>query len=797
MSEEEKEAKAQKKVEKEKNTQATQDALETGARAAATFFGGPGAGKLADIGLHLPHVRLLFKGAAKVANRVPGVATTTRRAQSSGALKAVDAVAGGIPKFKAGPGVNGAAGSVLGGKSANNIVPKDSRKSLISGGIQANSGQQSSIVNSKTAEGWGESNHLKGGLKSTPSNLLHEGSPSSNKNGTKKAAFLLDNKKSFLEPKKKKIMLIGGAIAIILFPVFIMFMFVGNSSSYGSNVITKVAEGEDAGDIYKNEYSNYCEEEECTEEQKEIIESQSKFFERLDTVGNDYNLTAKQKQIIYETILYGYDIEDLIEGKAFEIDDENEDENKQENVYETEKDTIKFLAKKFDDSEDSYYNFLLTEDYFETKSNYFSAYASYARRENLDSNNIESWTDNEKVEVRKRIIKSIKTNVASEFPEKGNNYTSHLVSQNNYFWWPIGGEDKPLYTGISSSYGYRTNPITGEKQSFHNGIDIPAVINTPVIASQSGTVTATNNTCATSNSTGCGSGYGNRVEITDINGNINLYGHLAKDSIIVKVGDQVLQGQQIAGVGSSGNSTGPHLHFTIKINGQAVNPLDYVDPNNPRPKSSGRLNYNYSAYSSTEFATLLKNYYSRDKVCNSSSKQYVNGCNSFKSEILNNNGANILYEVASSYNINPELVVIRSMVEGYSPGTHYNYFGFTCYNTASIESCTKFSSFESSMNSFFKNLSQYTSLENMSEHYAGLGDYWYTQRSWGLGGCIYAEYIYPDGVPDRVKEICAYPEDFCTKYNTKNCFKTTDEDKAAFTAFQVRKMEEVAEKVFG
>lgn len=766
MSEEEKEAKAQKKVEKEKNTQATQDALETGARAAATFFGGPVAGKLARIGTRLPPVRLLTKGAAKVANHVPGVATTTRRAQSSGALKAVDAVAGGSPKFKVGSGVKGATGSVLGGKSANN-----ERDFSVDGGQQS-------------------SKSLKPGLDQNNSNQDKTTKTFRNKKNKKKTLIIIITIASLLFAGSVLI----SVIAEVASPIVKIVEFIEDIFDSDEDELT-----DDEKELIEDSYKEYLcgdkDDDDCIARYESFIESQEDFMERFKTVSKKYNLTKRQQVILYQTIIFGYPMEEIMPGEVYNIDKSTDDEN----VYEKENDTIETLAELFDGSEETYYNNLIEEDFFDDRKPCHNYYKEYADSNGLNPDNIDSWEPSDKHEVRKNIVKEIKS-MSSEYLDSGKKQTTselHVVSNNAYYWWPIGGEDKPLYTGISSSYGYRTNPITGEKQSFHNGIDIPAVINTPVIASQSGTVTATNNTCATSNSTGCGSGYGNRVEITDINGNINLYGHLAKDSIIVKVGDQVLQGQQIAGVGSSGNSTGPHLHFTIKINGQAVNPLDYVDPNNPRPKSSGRLNYNYSAYSSTEFATLLKNYYSRDKVCNSSSKQYVNGCNSFKSEILNNNGANILYEVASSYNINPELVVIRSMVEGYSPGTHYNYFGFTCYNTASIESCTKFSSFESSMNSFFKNLSQYTSLENMSEHYAGLGDYWYTQRSWGLGGCIYAEYIYPDGVPDRVKKICAYPEDFCTKYNTKNCFKTTDEDKAAFTAFQVRKMEEVAEKVFG
>ena len=97
------------------------------------------------------------------------------------------------------------------------------------------------------------------------------------------------------------------------------------------------------------------------------------------------------------------------------------------------------------------------------------------------------------------------------------------------------------------------------------------------------------------------------------------------------------------------------------------------------------------------------------------------------------------------------MVIARSMVEGYSPGTNYNYFGYRCFNTGGIAACSKFTSFESSMDTFFNNISsRYDSVESMMSKYAFLGQYWYTGVHWGWGGCAYAKYIYPDGIPDRV-----------------------------------------------
>ena len=99
----------------------------------------------------------------------------------------------------------------------------------------------------------------------------------------------------------------------------------------------------------------------------------------------------------------------------------------------------------------------------------------------------------------------------------------------------------------------------------HRGIDFPAPQGTPVMAAESGTVT----TVLYSNKS-----YGNRVIIDHCNGISTLYGH--NSSIGVSLGQKVSKGQTIAGVGSTGRSTGNHVHFEIRINGKPINPTSYV-----------------------------------------------------------------------------------------------------------------------------------------------------------------------------------------------------------------------------
>lgn len=126
------------------------------------------------------------------------------------------------------------------------------------------------------------------------------------------------------------------------------------------------------------------------------------------------------------------------------------------------------------------------------------------------------------------------------------------------FKWPVPG-----HTSLTSLYGMRVHPITGAYK-LHTGIDISAGIGTSFVAAANGIVTkATYNTA-----------YGNMVIIDHGGGVQTLYAH--GDEIIAKVGQTVKAGDEILKVGSTGYSTGPHAHFEIRINGQTVNPLDYL-----------------------------------------------------------------------------------------------------------------------------------------------------------------------------------------------------------------------------
>ncbi|NKX52953.1 M23 family metallopeptidase [Arthrobacter mobilis] len=117
----------------------------------------------------------------------------------------------------------------------------------------------------------------------------------------------------------------------------------------------------------------------------------------------------------------------------------------------------------------------------------------------------------------------------------------------------------------SSGFGYRVNPVTGAAGEFHNGLDFAHPCGTPVRAARPGKVTEASSTPY---------GYGNRIVVDHGNGVKTTYNHL--QTISVRQGQQVSAGQKIAGLGTTGNSTGCHLHFEVMVKGKAVDPKGWL-----------------------------------------------------------------------------------------------------------------------------------------------------------------------------------------------------------------------------
>ena len=124
----------------------------------------------------------------------------------------------------------------------------------------------------------------------------------------------------------------------------------------------------------------------------------------------------------------------------------------------------------------------------------------------------------------------------------------------------------PIVDGwFSSNFGWRIDPFSGQK-AFHEGIDFPANVGTPIVAAASGKVIFAD----------VHPQYGKMIEIDHGNGLVSRYAHASK--LLVKEGDLVVRGQEIARVGATGRATGPHLHFEVRLNGAPQNPARFLQP---------------------------------------------------------------------------------------------------------------------------------------------------------------------------------------------------------------------------
>ncbi len=119
---------------------------------------------------------------------------------------------------------------------------------------------------------------------------------------------------------------------------------------------------------------------------------------------------------------------------------------------------------------------------------------------------------------------------------------------------------------INNEFGFRRNPFGGRTYEFHAGMDIDGERGDSVIAAASGTIIKAE----------WQGGYGNMIEIDHGNGLVTRYAHLSK--IEISIGDAVRRGQLIGLVGSTGRSTGPHLHYELRLNDKAINPRRFLPP---------------------------------------------------------------------------------------------------------------------------------------------------------------------------------------------------------------------------
>ena len=200
-------------------------------------------------------------------------------------------------------------------------------------------------------------------------------------------------------------------------------------------------------------------------------------------------------------------------------------------------------------------------------------------KESLEEKRVAQVTKTQELSIasqeQKKVVNAINADVNATFAmleemeaeaESLNNEIKRLQAAQNSgntaapsaYVWPCPSSKK-----ITSKYGYRIHPIQGTRK-LHTGMDIGAKTGTPIVAAASGTVIMAKYY----------GGYGNCIIVDHGGGMSTLYAHMS--AFVAKNGDYVAQGQTIGKVGSTGNSTGPHLHFEVRVNGSTTDPAAYV-----------------------------------------------------------------------------------------------------------------------------------------------------------------------------------------------------------------------------
>lgn len=162
------------------------------------------------------------------------------------------------------------------------------------------------------------------------------------------------------------------------------------------------------------------------------------------------------------------------------------------------------------------------------------------------------------IRAQDELIASLEAAVAAERKRIAEENGSRLTYDGGVFAFPA-----PSYTRVSDEYGDRIHPILGVPQ-FHNGVDLAAPLGSPILAAYDGEVVAASYSDS----------MGNYVMIDHGDSLYTIYMHAS--ALYVSKGDLVARGEQIAAVGSTGRSTGPHLHFSVRKNGSYVSPWNYL-----------------------------------------------------------------------------------------------------------------------------------------------------------------------------------------------------------------------------
>ncbi|MCR5604228.1 MAG: peptidoglycan DD-metalloendopeptidase family protein [Lachnospiraceae bacterium] len=307
-------------------------------------------------------------------------------------------------------------------------------------------------------------------------------------------------------------------------------------------------------------------EEAIESKQKEIDETRERLSEAIWDSQQQYGLMRKRIQFVYEKGKTS-NVEMLINSSSFVdflnradyITKMSEYDKKMLDKFVATQNLIAQIKEKLEQEEaeleearqDLETEKASLEELIKTKENQISVYEA-------DINNKEAAVKEYEAEIaaQEEIIKVLEARIAEE--RKRLEEANRRRYDGGMFKFPC-----PSYTRISDDYGMRMHPTLGVEK-FHNGIDLAAPSGSPILAAYDGDVVGA----------GYSSTMGNYLMIDHGDGLITLYMHASK--LYVSTGASVSKGQKIAAVGSTGRSTGPHLHFGVRLNGSYVSPWKYL-----------------------------------------------------------------------------------------------------------------------------------------------------------------------------------------------------------------------------
>lgn len=332
--------------------------------------------------------------------------------------------------------------------------------------------------------------------------------------------------------------------------------------------------------------------EEEEERSKEALDQRMRSYYKMDINSNYIYMILKSQDIVslfnnIQNIFRLVNLDKNLIKEVKEIQKQLEDEKTElsKKLEEIESHKTEILAKK-DELKEDQKEFIAKQELQQSKMD--ELYALESQKLNI----ISSLSDEENelegqigdLLVYNEELEQTLEGIFAEINNSNNSITTDITSTNNS-QDSTEESDKPLednsgesivvgdpnnetflrpgYGPVTDDYGPRNNPVTGE-QGFHKGVDLGDSYGSPVAASKSGVVSYS----------GWISGYGNTIIIDHGNGVQTLYAH--NSELVVGVGQRVGRGETISYVGSTGQSTGPHIHWEIRVNGQHINPMGYV-----------------------------------------------------------------------------------------------------------------------------------------------------------------------------------------------------------------------------